>query len=337
MFELWNFCPIFGTTIHPHQNNQMKAFVRVSAGNGEVQLQDVSLPTLQPDDVLLKVEAFGVGIHDRYFIPQDAVFPYVIGSEGAGTILEMGPQVRGFQKGDRVLFTTILQPQGGCWAPYAVAKGSALLALPAALSFVQGAAIPIAGKTALESLRELALQKGDRLFIAGASGAIGTLVIQLAAAQGILVSASASARNQAYMQLLGAEKTVDYADPAWMCQILEWSPSGVTAALAIQPGTGIEAIKVVKNGGRLITVSGDNATVPPQRNIQIQQMGHEPETQQKLAVLVSAIANGTCQVVIEKEYPFEKALDALAKTETRRARGKLVVRVDAASHQKPAD
>jgi len=65
--------------------------------------------------------------------------------------------------------------------------------LPSNMSFVEGAAIPIAGKTALESMRALNLKSGDTLFIAGASGAIGTLVIQLAATQ----------------------KSVDYSDPNW--------------------------------------------------------------------------------------------------------------------------
>lgn len=304
----------------------MKAFVRIDAVDQEVRLDEVPLPEIRPDEVLIKVEAFGVGIHDRYFIPMDVDFPYTVGSEGAGTIADLGDQVTAFAIGDRVIFTTTLQPQGGSWAEYAAAKQAGLIPLPDNLTFAQGAAVPVAGKTALECMREIKLKKDENLFISGASGAIGTFVIQLAAIKGIHVSASASEKNLAYMKSLGAEKTVDYNDPNWTDEIKEWSNGGVTAALAIQPGTGKDSIEVVKDGGSLITVSGDNKTVTPERNIAIRQMGHNEDTQQKVVELVDAISNGEIGIVIEKEYPFKQALEALRKTETGHARGKLIVK-----------
>lgn len=303
----------------------MKTYVRIDAANQSVQLAEVPIPEIGEGEVLVKVEAFGVGIHDRYFIPQGISFPYIIGSEGAGVISKCGSSIKDFKIGDRVIFTTVLQPQGGSWAEYAAAKQASLIPLPDNLSFAQGSAVPIAGKTALECMRDLDLKKSDELFIAGASGAIGTFVIQLASAKGIRVSASASERNHEYMKSLGAEKTVDYHDPNWVNQVKEWSGTGgVDAALAIQPGTGGESIKVVKDGGKLITVSGDSAHVAPEREIKIAQMGHNTD-RQALVDFVEAISKGEIKVVLEKEYPFDKALEALQKTETRRARGKLVV------------
>lgn len=304
---------------------KMKAFVRIDAGSQEVKLAEVPIPEIQADEVLIRVAAFGVGIHDRYFIPSDISFPYVIGSEGAGIISKLGGEVKGFSIDDRVIFTTTLQRQGGSWAEYAVAKQEVLIQLPNNVTFTQGAAVPIAGKTALECMRELNLVKRDTLFIAGASGAIGTMVIQLAAQKGIIISGSASERNHSYMKSLGAEKTVDYHNPEWKNQITDWSNGGVTAALAIQPGTGKESIKVVKDGGKLITVSGYNTQVTPERNIEIHQMRHQNETHQKVIELVNAISKDEIKVVIEKKYSFEQALEALEKTETRHARGKLVV------------
>jgi len=306
----------------------MKAYVRIDPINQDIKLEEVPIPEIKADEVLIKVEAFGVGIHDRYFIPSEVIFPYIIGSEGTGMIKEKGSQVKDFNIGDRIIFTTILQMQGGSWAEYAVAKKDVLIALPDNLTSEQGATIPIAGKTALECMRELNLNNGDSLFIAGASGAIGTLVIQLAAAKGIRISASASAKNHAYMKSLGAEQTVDYNDPDWITKVKEWSNDGVTAALAIQPGTGIESIQVVKDGGELITVSGDNTSVTPQRNIEVRQLSHQQDTHQKMIELVNAISQEKIKVVIEKEYLFEQALDALEKTETKRARGKLIVKIN---------
>lgn len=306
-------------------SNKMKAFVRTNAITLEVELHDIDIPKIKADEVLIKVEAFGVGIHDRYFIPSEVKFPCVIGSEGAGTIIDKGSEVSDFNNGDKVIFTTILQIQGGSWAEYAVAKQSVLIRLPENLTAEQGASIPIAGKTALECIREINLNKDDSLFIAGASGAIGTLVIQLAKEKGVRISASASEKNHDYMQSLGADFTVDYNDPEWVMKVKEWSNGGVDTALAIQPGTGTDSIKAVKDKGVLITVSGDAQTVIPERNIEVRQMGHQLFTNQEIIELINKISQEKIKVVIEKEYPFKNALDALKKTETRRARGKLIV------------
>ncbi|OLV16974.1 quinone oxidoreductase family protein [Deinococcus marmoris] len=172
--------------------NTMKAFARTSAESGEISMVDAPIPQIGNGEVLVRVRAFGIGIHDRYFIPKDAAFPYTIGTEGAGTVAAIGAGITGVSVSDRVIFTTSLQPQGGAWAEYAAVKSDTLIPLPGGLTFAQGAAVPIAGKAALESLNALGLQSGDALFIAGASGAIGSLVIQLAAAQGIRVAGSAS-------------------------------------------------------------------------------------------------------------------------------------------------
>lgn len=309
-------------------NTLMKAYARTGSATQEIKLIEVSIPAVEDGTVLIKVEAFGVGIHDRYFIPVDANFPYIVGSEGSGTVAKLGAGVNAFSVGDRVIFTTVLQAQGGSWAEYAIAKKESLILLPEGLTFAEGAAVSIAGKTALESMRELNLNAGDTLFIAGASGAIGTFMIQLAASKGIRVAASASSRNQVYMQKLGAEKPVDYNDPNWINEVTDWSNGGVTAALAIQPGTGLESIQAVKDGGLLITVSGDNATIPQQRNIEIRQMGHQLFTQTEMTALVNSISAGNIKIEIEDAYLFENALDALRKTETRRARGKSIVKIN---------
>lgn len=305
----------------------MKAYVRVGADSQKVEIMDMALPKMDKTEVLIQVKAIGVGIHDRYFIPQNAKFPYIIGSEGAGIIKGIGTDVSGYAIGDRVIFSTVLQPQGGSWAEFAVAQESTLIHMPDSMSFEQGATLPVAGKTSLESMRSLNLKQGDTLFIAGASGAIGTFVIQLAAAQGIRVAGSASEKNHTYMKTLGAEKTVDYHSPNWQQEVIEWSNSGVSAALAIQPNTGMDSIKVVEDGGALITVSGDSAHVVPERNIHVEQMGHHPETRKKLVQLVKDIAKGKIQVHIEQEYHFGNALAALEKTETRHARGKVVITI----------
>lgn len=113
-----------------------------------------------------------------------------------------------------------------------------------------------------------------------------------------------------------------------MSKVQECSNGGVNTALAIQPGTGSDSIKVVKNDGVLITVSGDSQTVTSERNIEVRQMGHQLFTNLEMIELINKIEQGKIKVVIDKEYSFTKALDALKKTETRSARGKFVVIMD---------
>lgn len=307
---------------------EMKAYVRTSAEGRNVDLVEIPIPDVGDDEALVKVEAFGVGIHDRYYIPDDAGFPYTIGTEAAGTIVESGSKVAHFQTGDRVMLTSVMLAKGGCWAEYVVVPQNALVALPDTMGFTEGAAIPIAGKTALECIRALGLAAGDTLFVAGASGAVGTLVVQLATRRGIRVAGSASPKNHEYMLSLGAEFAVDYSAADWTQQVRQWCPGGVSAALAIQPDTAAGSMQVVRDAGKVITVSGDK--IEAQRDITVAQLDHQEDAQKVVADLASNIAVGKLRLVLEHVYPFEQALDALQKTETRHARGKLVVNLDGA-------
>jgi NADPH:quinone reductase-like Zn-dependent oxidoreductase len=301
----------------------MRAFVRCDATSGGVVQTDMPIPKPGEHEMLIEVRAFGVGIHDRSFIPSDARFPYVIGTEAAGVVVATGSGVEGFAAGDLVLFTSVLNPQGGTWAEFAVVAQRSLIPMPAELDFTTAAGLPIAGNAAVESLHTLDLRSGDTLFVAGASGAIGTLVIQMAVVRGIRVAGSASARNHAYLLALGAEKAVDYTDPDWQEKVRRWVPGGVDAALAIQPGTGVQCQFVVRERGHVVTVSGD--AFEPERDVRVEQFMHRADARRDMEDLVAAVVGGRVRVVLERVYPFGEAVAALKKTETRHARGKLVV------------
>lgn len=303
----------------------MKAYVRTDANSDTVELQEVAMPQVDADEVLVKVSAFGVGIHDRYFIPNSATFPYVIGLEGAGVITKVGSNVKDFNIDDKVILSSSMLDKGGSWAQFVAVPKNNVVHLPEQIDLKEGAVLPVAGKTAMECLRELNLKAGNTLFIAGASGAIGTLIIQLACNKGVKVIASASKKNHDYMTSLGADATVDYHDANWKQSVLAWIPNGVDAALAIQPNTAKDSLDVVKDNGTLITVSGDS--IAGQRGITVKQIAHQLSFQEALTDIINMMISGQLKTVIEKEYPFDDALDALQATETRHARGKRVVTV----------
>ena len=301
----------------------MKAICLPDPG-GNPEFMEVSVPKIDGDYVLVRIHAFGVGIHDRYTNPGNISYPYPIGVEGAGVVEAVGSAVTTYQIGDRVMITG-LHPKGGTWAELAAINAHMLLPMPDGLAFQEAAALPVAGLTALEGVNALCLHQGESLFIAGASGAIGTIAIQLAARRGYRVAASASPSNHEYMRSLGSELAVDYRDPNWADHVKEWMPAGVDAALAIQRGTGQTSLAAVRDRGRVVTISGDQ--VRTEREIVVAQMMHSPHTRAEFLEMASDVAAGRLRVVIEKIYCFDQAVEALEKTETGHARGKIVVNV----------
>ncbi|MBD7909257.1 NADP-dependent oxidoreductase [Sporosarcina gallistercoris] len=305
----------------------MRAFVKRSAAPDDIALEEVKIPLINDDELLVRVKAIGVGIHDSYFLPNEIEYPYPIGVEASGIVEGTGSLVTRYKKGDRIAFVSMMQPKGGTWAEFAaVQQDSLILPIPDTMDFAEAAAVPVAGNTVLRALTALHLKEGDSVFIAGASGAIGTFAIQFAKARGWKVAGSASPKNHEYMESLGADKAVDYRDPNWMKEVREWMPNGVDAAIAIQPGTGTESMHVVKDAGTVITISGDR--IVPERSITAAFVPHKADVRNEVQQLIQEIAAGTYQLVIEQTYPFEQGLEALQKTQTRHARGKLVLTLE---------
>ncbi len=308
----------------------MRAFVLPHPGAATIELADVPVPEIAADELLVRVHAVGVGIHDSYFLPADATYPYPIGIEAAGVIERIGSDVQGHRPGDRIAFVSSMQSKGGTWAEYvAVAAKSLILAIPADLDFVDAAAIPVVGNTvlkALTALPEVEVPGGSSLFIAGSSGAIGTFAIQLAHRRGWRIAASASPVNHDYLLSLGADKAVDYRFPHWQEQVLQWAPNGVDAAIAVQPDTSADCLPVVKDGGFLMSISGDDLV--SERGITTTGIPYRADVTDELAQLMEQIAAEEIHLELERVYPFGEALEALAKVRTRRARGKLVLRGD---------
>ena len=302
----------------------MKAIALTRTASGaSLALRDMPVPEIGDTEVLVRIAAFGVGTHDRWFLPEGAPDPYVIGIEGAGVIERTGAAVTGHAPGDRVMFVSSQNPKGGTWAEYAAVAASSLIPIPYSLGFAEAVALPVAGGMALEGVRALGLAPGEALVVAGGSGAIGTLAIQLAAGQGARVAATASPPNHALLRALGAEAAFDYRAPDLARAVQDWRSGGADAALAIPAGTGPTSLPLVRDGGRIVTISGDRVT--PLRAITVTQASHSPDKQALLAGLARDVAEGRIRAVIDRRWPLEEATAALEKVETGHASGKQVV------------
>ena len=195
----------------------MQAIVQDRFGKPDVlELREVDQPDVGDDEVLVRVRAASVNPADWYAM---AGFPYVarpqmglrtprarLGLDVAGEVAAVGERVTRFKAGDEVFGAGT-----GTLAEYAAVPEDALVAKPANLSFEQAAAVPVAGLTALQGLRDKGgIRPGQRVLINGASGGVGTFAVQVAKAFGADVTGVCSPRNVDLVASLGADQVIDY-------------------------------------------------------------------------------------------------------------------------------
>ena len=164
------------------------------------------IPAVDANEVLVRVEAAGVGVWDPFereggFAKEynvQTTFPLVLGSDGAGTVEAVGDSVQALKKGDRVYGIALMNPKGGFYAQYIVLKETNLSRIPAKakLTIQQAGAMPVDAITALAGLdATLGLKANESILILGASGGIGHLAVQLAKRMGARVLAVASGED----------------------------------------------------------------------------------------------------------------------------------------------
>jgi NADPH:quinone reductase-like Zn-dependent oxidoreductase len=202
----------------------MKAILIESFGGPEVlRCAEVAEPRLRPDQVLIAVRAAAINPRDvliragryvfRRFLPK---LPFILGSDLAGEILEIGSEVRGFAVGDEVMAMVPTSDGFGAYAERAAVRASVVVHKPRHFSFLEAAAVPLAGLTALQALRDNGrLVAGQRVVIVGASGGVGGFAVQVAKSLGAEVVAVCSAANHGLVKELGANLALDYRDPGF--------------------------------------------------------------------------------------------------------------------------
>jgi NADPH:quinone reductase-like Zn-dependent oxidoreductase len=295
----------------------------VSRAEKEVALLELPEPSSpEPGQILVAVEAAGVGPWDELVI--DASWdvglrpPAALGVEGAGKVLAVGAGVTGFAVGDRVLAHEAPLPGGsGFWAERVLINAEHAAACPPGLDAAHAAALPVNGLTALQALEKLDLSRGQRLLITNGGGGTGALAIQLAAADGIEVTTTASAAAAERLLGLGAMEVVDYHDPNWSAKVR----GGFDAALIIAAGTADTALPLVRDGGQLCSLTSD--APPEERSITSWDLYVEPNAAQ-LAQLAEQAAAGTLKLAPEP-LALSEGPAAFTRAVTGRAGGKKIV------------
>jgi NADPH:quinone reductase-like Zn-dependent oxidoreductase len=332
----------------------MKAFVVEQYGKDGLRAADVPEPGVGERDVLVKVSAASINPLDK--MVRNGEFkrllkyqtPFVLGHDGAGVVTRVGSAVRNFQVGDEV-YARPRDLRIGTFVEYIAIDQDDLAPKPASLTLHEAAAVPLVSLAAWQALVDRAHTKpGQKVLVHAGSGGLGSTVIQLAKHLGATVATTASGENAELVRRLGADVVVDYKKQDF-AEIL----SGYDLVLDSLGGQNLEkSLTVLKPGGKAIGVAG-----PPDPGF-AKQLGAPRFTgvvmgllsgkirrqARKLGVTYSFLfmqANGAqlrqlaalyeasyLRPVIDKTFPFDNTLEALAYVEQGRANGKVIITLD---------
>lgn len=307
----------------------VKAWFYKEYGSVDVlQFGEISLPSLGPSQVLIKVRAAALNPVD-FKIRQDGLhgtlpvtFPGVPGADVAGVVADLGDSVSKFKKGDEV-YGDILQSvegnlrQVGSLAEYTVAEEHLLALKPSNLTFEEAASLPLALLTALLAFDTVGFQKGQSVFIVGGAGGVGSLAIQLAknVFEASRIVATCSTGKVEFVKTLGADLVVDYTKQSYE-QVAEKFDFVFDTI-----GESFKSHVVAKEEGKFV----DIAKFPPHpraENVRLSQ----PQGR-NLERLREYIESGKLKAVIDPRGPFafSDAVEAYKHLESGRARGKIVI------------
>lgn len=280
-------------------------------GPGQVRLA-VRVASVNPID--WKLRSGGMASSDA---PEK---PVIAGMDLAGTVEAVGEGVTAFGVGDEVLGAA----SGGAYAEKALAKATALVAKPATTGWEVAGALPVVVTTAYRVLAQLGLGEGDRtagktLVINGASGAVGVVATQVAAARGITVIGTASARHQDEVKARGATPVV-YGD-GLVDRVRELTDRVDAAFDAAGKGGLADLVALTGSADRVITIADPQAE---QYGVRFSSGGEEVED--ALADFVAGLATGRYRAPEVVVYPLEQAGKAQEDNRTGAVSGKLVLR-----------
>src|SRR4051812_40810902 len=237
-----------------------------------IELLELSAPGAPaPDEVVIRVVAAGVGNWDdlvrqgRWDV--GAPPPLALGVEAAGLIERVGPAVRGFTPGERVLTHPLPLRGQGTWAELLFAPATLLAPVPAPLDWPTAAALPVPALTANQAIRDaLRVRAGEAVVVHGAGGVTGGLAVQLAQLAGAQVIATAGPFSSDSVRGLGVDAVLDGHDPTWPQQARALSDGhGAHAALNVVRSAEGATLAAVRDGGRFCTITG--GPPPEQRGI----------------------------------------------------------------------
>jgi NADPH:quinone reductase-like Zn-dependent oxidoreductase len=325
----------------------MRAAVARRFGGPEVvQVEQVSKPAPKPDELLVRVHASTVSIADHRLRSRDLpeglgfLIPVslgvfrprkpVLGMDVAGVVEAVGADVTGFAPGDEVI--AMLGGSFGGHAEYVcVPVSKAIAPKPPSLSMEEAVALVFGGHTALAFLAHVDIVPGTEVLVNGASGAVGSAVVQLAKLRGARVTAVCSGANADLVRSLGADRVIDYTaeDFAAAGEVYDV----VVDCVGNAPFERVE--RSIKPGGALLLVVADlkgmrSAGRHSRRSGKLVTLKPAPVTSEDFAGFARLAEAGAFRPVIDRTYDLDDIAEAHRYVDTGRKRGNVVLRLTGA-------
>jgi len=328
----------------------MKAFVVTHYGPEGLEAADVPTPSVGPRDVLVDVRAASINPLDK--MVRNGEFkqlikykrPFVLGHDLSGVITKVGAAVRGFEVGDEI-YARPRDLRIGAFAEQVAIDADDVALKPSSLSFEEAAAVPLVALAAWQALVEVAaVQPGQKVLVHAGGGGLGSTVVQVAKYLGAYVATTAHTHDVERVRRLGADEVIDFTQQDF-ADVL----SGYDVVLdSLGPASLEKSLTVLRPGGLAISVVGPP---DPQFATQLGQSLLKPvmavlsrkirrrarklgvrysfffmrASGTQLASLAALYDDGTLRPVLDRSFPFDRMLDAMAYVEQGRAAGKVVV------------
>ena len=234
----------------------MKAAI-LNKKNAELKVDDIPVPEISEDEVLVKVEYAGVNPLDNMIVREEVKlitpykYPLVMGNEFSGVIEKAGSKVTDFKEGDRV-YARMPLDRIGAFAEYVAIDKNAIAEIPDYLSFEEAACVPLTALTAIQAFELMNPKGGESIFISGGTGSLGAMAIPIAKSMGLKVITSGSARNKERVTELGVDEFFDYKTQDYSEMLAD-----VDYVLDTLGEKELEKeFRILKSGGILVSLKG---------------------------------------------------------------------------------
>ncbi|MGW5353087.1 NADP-dependent oxidoreductase [Streptomyces sp. NPDC004031] len=301
------------------------AYIHTAFGGPETEsLADLPRPVPGPGRLLVAVRAAGVNPVDwkrrtGYRRPGGPAteLPAVFGSEAAGVVVEVGPDVEGFAPGDEVFG----HADNGGYAELTLLPAAGTAHKPAGLTWTDAAALPVAAATAYDAVVQLALPPGATLLVNGVGGGVGTAAAQIARHRGLKVVGTASEGKRAFAESLGAVHVV--SGPGVADRIRAAAPGGVDGIIDLVGGEPLrEVAALLGDRSRLVSGADKEGAV---------ELGGAAIVRERTGAVLDAVAAlvvaGALDPYVTRTFPLAEAGAALRAVEEGHTRGKIVLTV----------
>lgn len=313
----------------------MKAVTIDRYGSSDVlHYTNIEKPQIQNDQLSIEVRATSINPVDWKIrkgmlkVLTGNKFPMILGFDVAGVVAEVGEKITDFKPGDEV-YAYLDNAPGGAYAEYVVVSPKVVCLKPNNMSYSEVAAVPLAGTTALQALRDKGkIGKGQKVLINGASGGVGTFAIQIAKAWETQVTAVCSSKNVELVKSLGADRIIDYTQKDFTKEQEKYDiifdviskrsfsecknslqPKGIYITLLPSPDAILQGFLTSLFPGKKAKLFVAKAS------------GSD------LAFLKDLIEAGKLRAIIDRTYPLSEIVAAHIYSESERAVGKIVITV----------